>query len=691
MSSHLQPNGLTRVQLQQLHSLSQQNPQFVSRTMPVPVPPGFPVVHRQPQRPPTLVTHPPVNHVQAPHEYSPRSQPISAEHLSSYIVNSIVQVLNQHQHQTRDGLQSIETSLQNQLAPLTQAIEDLKKKVDANFNDLAQLVKKSNDVHQHAIQTIANRIMDMEKVIGGCGKGKQEGYGEKKTVLQRLDAISFVIEDLLERAQDPQASSEPKQMREAATDPIPQDVLHRDQATNPIADLVNAEAESSHSYHEMGTSPFKHKTVTVTPIRTRSRTPDTTRHVGLSRSVSLDARDDTGQTLCALSPADWKNGKRYPDLSPPPPFPVSDEVRRVILPLSPTFGEDNIGADDGFDENVFVAQQEEERDDPIEEHQEDRDNLIEQHEDHSVPTEQHEEDRDDYIEQQEKDRDNPIEQQEEDSHLPSVVPSSPPSHGDPEDDLFNFEPDAISTRDPVSVQPSESVPRASSPVYDDDFVVPSSRSSSLSHNATSQSVAPCSQTRFDPQSPTTDVHDDDFDEQSVARMITASTASMATLATPRKDEVEIQRQPDEKNEDSEMSELSSSESSDADDETETNQEGPSDQSPPKKRQRLAVDVSSSTKRRRQVTSSPTKRNNRNMKTPTKQTRKRRSDAGKPRRKRVYWPLRLVDEVGGTHNRFIQCDGCHLWFHWGCVGLKSGNPILDDDSNHFACPACSVGK
>ncbi|KAG7089372.1 hypothetical protein E1B28_011062 [Marasmius oreades] len=601
MSSNLPLNMHGRTQLPQIHPIPQHNRPHC----PQPLSQGYSSFHRQLPRPHPVPTHPQVNPVQTVSELPPCSQPISAEHLSSYIVNAITQVLSQHQHQTKERMQTIETSFQSQLAPISKSIEDFRKKVEANNNDLAQLLKKSNDVHQRAIQTVANRIMDLERLVGGCGEGKQAGYGDSKTILERLDAISFAVEDLLERAQDPQANKEPTLLHDSSTDQIPQGILRRDLATSPIPELVQ-EVEKSRSsvcYHERGTSPI-----------------------------------NTGQTLCSLSPVDWNLGKRYPDPILLPPSPVSDELCRVIGSPTPALVD---GHDGGLDD---------------ENHNDSRKQGV------------------------------------EDCHSRPSAPESP-GYIDTEDTLFDFEPTAIST--PARTHSPQSVPQAISPAHDDDFVISSSRSPSLypSLHDPTQSVTPVLQPTLDVRSPEAVVDIDDFDEQSVEQMVTASTPSMTNIATTREVKIELQKEDSEDIEMSDLSSLSSLETSVGDDYSEDREL--SEQLPPKKRRTLAKESSFTKKGRTSATSSPSKRSSRNMKSlgnnQKSLSRKRRSDVGKPRKKRIKWPQKIVDDSEGSHNRFIQCDKCHMWFHWGCVGLESDDPILLDEKQEFACPACLTGR
>jgi len=46
-----------------------------------------------------------------------------------------------------------------------------------------------------------------------------------------------------------------------------------------------------------------------------------------------------------------------------------------------------------------------------------------------------------------------------------------------------------------------------------------------------------------------------------------------------------------------------------------------------------------------------------------------------------WPMIMED---ATKYRYIQCDNCERWYHYGCVGIVSGDLRLEEDEQ-FICP------
>ncbi|KAI1788627.1 hypothetical protein LXA43DRAFT_629580 [Ganoderma leucocontextum] len=54
-----------------------------------------------------------------------------------------------------------------------------------------------------------------------------------------------------------------------------------------------------------------------------------------------------------------------------------------------------------------------------------------------------------------------------------------------------------------------------------------------------------------------------------------------------------------------------------------------------------------------------------------------------------WPSKVLGE-DTSRREFIQCDNCEGWYHFGCVGIRPGDPCLDPDAA-FLCPPCENSK
>ncbi|KAI0942119.1 hypothetical protein AcV7_002641 [Taiwanofungus camphoratus] len=54
-----------------------------------------------------------------------------------------------------------------------------------------------------------------------------------------------------------------------------------------------------------------------------------------------------------------------------------------------------------------------------------------------------------------------------------------------------------------------------------------------------------------------------------------------------------------------------------------------------------------------------------------------------------WPEKINGDA--TYQReFVQCDNCDAWYHFGCVGLTTGDPRLEANAE-FICPVCEVSQ
>ncbi|EAU89540.2 hypothetical protein CC1G_02429 [Coprinopsis cinerea okayama7 len=62
-------------------------------------------------------------------------------------------------------------------------------------------------------------------------------------------------------------------------------------------------------------------------------------------------------------------------------------------------------------------------------------------------------------------------------------------------------------------------------------------------------------------------------------------------------------------------------------------------------------------------------------------------ATRERAKNVKWPK--PNEFGSSsfQREFIECDDCHGWYHYGCVGIETDDYRIEDDETQFNCPPC----
>jgi len=54
---------------------------------------------------------------------------------------------------------------------------------------------------------------------------------------------------------------------------------------------------------------------------------------------------------------------------------------------------------------------------------------------------------------------------------------------------------------------------------------------------------------------------------------------------------------------------------------------------------------------------------------------------------VSWLLLLPLSIFLTWYQCIRCEGCHQWYHFGCVGIPPNDARLRDEKFQFHCPPC----
>ncbi|KAK1228895.1 hypothetical protein PQX77_008053 [Marasmius sp. AFHP31] len=227
------------------------------------------------------------------HELPRATQPVAVQALTQTIMSTISGVLERHQNRH----ESMGNSMQAQINELSKNVQ----KLESSLAEVAQLLKRSNDMQQRATQAVASRILELERVVRG--KRTPDSYGNNMSIMDKLDSISYTIDDLLERAQDPQANLDSIVRHEAATDPIPE-ILRQEKGTSPMPEVV------------------QEPQVQDDPPGSRSPPSSSTQYAESSRSVScaLEGTDTSGRTLCTLSPVDRTKdaaAKGYSSPSPP--------------------------------------------------------------------------------------------------------------------------------------------------------------------------------------------------------------------------------------------------------------------------------------------------------------------------------------------------------------------------------------
>lgn len=112
-------------------------------------------------------------------------------------MTSITPLLNAHQESTSTR---IEEKIETAMSKLCDKITDGRTANEGQTKKFAEYLEKSLTAQQSGHRALISRMEKLEKQIG-----MSYDRDEEKTLLTRLDEISFTVEELLERAKDPNA------------------------------------------------------------------------------------------------------------------------------------------------------------------------------------------------------------------------------------------------------------------------------------------------------------------------------------------------------------------------------------------------------------------------------------------------------------------------------------------------------
>ncbi|KAI3618011.1 hypothetical protein WG66_005702 [Moniliophthora roreri] len=642
-----------------------------------PQPQHQPAPRQQPQHS-QIYNHAPLPHPHPhPHAvdpYFPVTQPTSTDLLVSRLMDKIAPILSQHQAYYTSRLNAIESSFHRALEPISQGVRQLetdvkgvKDQLESNKKELYELLDRSDKNQRRDMRSLADRLVKLEKTIG-------KGYelpGNEMTLTDKLDSISFTVDELVERYRDPGGATEPVIRHDVAIDtrsdaPMPPSI-HHDMATSPFPEPVpRPERNPETSLKTLEPEPARYTDMGISPIRDKAQTQRFPRTPPSSTTpepeppeleIGEEAEEDASTTIytATFSPVDWTRKdvfKRYQQLSiPPPPFPVF--VGAIRINEEP---ESQVG---GIQSATTTASASCERE--------------------------------------------PEPQEPEDDLFNSSPPSKKASTIDPQDDL-NFDSAIASTPYPAD----KPVTMGSSSPIDFHMHVPSSRSPS-------PMVLP-SQSQYLVPNATQD--EEDF----VAQMIgipppptPAARQDTSPAPTSRAHTPTSRAHTYTSDVDDELSELSSLSSSETERSDDDDDDDDDEEAEPSAKRRKLANLSSLVKREQECLSTST--------TPRKQSRLSKSSSAAPvsrrkaaregrvkkegetpasagkkkrkhpegSRKRIKWPEIVQDEA--VMNTMIECDNpkCKCWFHIGCVGYRVDDPFINDEKWTFKCPACVVGR
>lgn len=156
--------------------------------------------------------------VQSQPQVRTQSQPHSSQATGSYntlpndnlntILNQFVETLNLLYFQQRQAVESLEKSdkcletLASSVSSIRETADGLTKKLEAHDGILEKLERTSHSGDTvDVIKVLVGEMKAFKKTLGRSCDGD-----DGRTVLGRLDAVTFAVGELLERARDPEAN-----------------------------------------------------------------------------------------------------------------------------------------------------------------------------------------------------------------------------------------------------------------------------------------------------------------------------------------------------------------------------------------------------------------------------------------------------------------------------------------------------
>jgi TolA-binding protein len=129
--------------------------------------------------------------------YRPQPESLRPSASLEDIVERLVTALTTTQQSTSARIDQLSTTIDT----LATKIGDVQKENQEQTKKVSVFLEKSNAIHTVTCRILGNRLEKLETMIG-----TSHDRNEKKSLSQRLDGVSFAVEELLERAKDPEAA-----------------------------------------------------------------------------------------------------------------------------------------------------------------------------------------------------------------------------------------------------------------------------------------------------------------------------------------------------------------------------------------------------------------------------------------------------------------------------------------------------
>ncbi|KAG5644714.1 hypothetical protein DXG03_007937 [Asterophora parasitica] len=145
----------------------------------------------------TYAPHPPHPQAPPPASYSAAQRPDPTDAFVNKLITALVPVLSAQNKSVSARIGALETGLDEKLAGHVHALKD---DAASRTKELAEAMSKAHSMQQAVTKALGSRVEKLEKDIASAFNRK-----DNSSLASRLDAILFTVEELSERAKDPQA------------------------------------------------------------------------------------------------------------------------------------------------------------------------------------------------------------------------------------------------------------------------------------------------------------------------------------------------------------------------------------------------------------------------------------------------------------------------------------------------------
>lgn len=139
-----------------------------------------------------------------------RANATSTPSVIDYLMSALRPMILVHQESMSTRIEQIGSAIETlgiTVGGLSSQIKDVRKEAQDQTKDAATILERTHEVQLSTSRVLAARLAKLEKMIG-----TSNDRDDNKSLLNRLDTISYAVEELLERAKDPDAPRKPTLM-----------------------------------------------------------------------------------------------------------------------------------------------------------------------------------------------------------------------------------------------------------------------------------------------------------------------------------------------------------------------------------------------------------------------------------------------------------------------------------------------